>query len=55
MTLQLAGFKVIEFGVDDIYHQRDLKMHLKLSVQRLLAKTLHWHFAVAMYAVCRRA
>jgi len=54
-TLKSAGFEVIEFGVDDLYHQRNLKMRLKLSIQRFLAKTLHWHFAVAMYAVCGRS
>ena len=53
-VLKSAGFEILEFGVDDLYHQRDWKMRSKLSVQRLLAKTLQWHFAVAMYAVCRR-
>jgi 2-polyprenyl-3-methyl-5-hydroxy-6-metoxy-1,4-benzoquinol methylase len=54
-TLESAGFEVIEFGVDDLYHQRNVKMRLKLSIQRLLAMTLHWHFGVAMYAVCARS
>ena len=54
-TLRSAGFEVVEFGVDDIYHVRDLKMKLKLPVQQLLARTLNWHFAVAMYAICKRS
>ncbi len=53
-SLRAAGFEVLEFDVDDIYHVRDLKMRLKLPIQHALAKTLQWHFAVAMYAVCRR-
>jgi 2-polyprenyl-3-methyl-5-hydroxy-6-metoxy-1,4-benzoquinol methylase len=53
-TLRAAAFEVLEFGVDDIYHVRDLKMRLKLPFQQALAGTLNWHFAVAMYAVCRR-
>jgi 2-polyprenyl-3-methyl-5-hydroxy-6-metoxy-1,4-benzoquinol methylase len=53
-ALRTARFELLEFGVDDIYHVRDLKMKLKLPVQQLLARTLQWHFAVAMYAVCRR-
>ena len=53
-TLRAADFEVREFGVDDIYHVRDLKMRLKLPVQQALARAFNWHFAVAMYAVCRR-
>ncbi len=53
-ALRAAGFSVLEFGVDDIYHVRDLKMRLKLPVQRGLARLLGWHFAVAMYAICQR-
>ena len=53
-TLGAAAFDVLEFGVDDIYHVRDLKMRLKLPFQKMLARTSGWHFAVAMYAVCRR-
>ena len=53
-TLRAAGFEVLKFGVDDIYHRRDLAMRLKLRLQQILARTLGWHFAVAMYAVCRR-
>jgi len=45
---------VLEFGVDDIYHVRDFKMRLKLPLQRTLARMFQWHFAVAMYAICRR-
>ncbi len=54
-TLRAAGFDVLEFGVDDIYHVRDLKMRLKLPVQQALARMFQWHFAVAIYAVCRRS
>ncbi len=53
-TLRAAAFEVREFGVDDIYHVRDLKMRLKLPFQQALARMLNWHFAVAMYAVCQR-
>ena len=53
-TLRAAAFEVLEFGVDDIYHVRDLKMRLKLPAQRALARMLQWHFAVAMYAICQR-
>lgn len=53
-TLANAGFEVLEFGVDDIYSVRDSKMKVKLVGQRFLASALHWHFAVAMCAVCRR-
>ncbi len=48
-ALRAAAFSVLEFGVDDIYHVRDLKMWMKLKLQQCLAKTLRWHFAVAMY------
>lgn len=53
-TLRSAGFEILEFGVDDLYNIRDSKMKMKLAAQRLLAQAFHWHFAVAMYAVCRR-
>lgn len=53
-TLRAAGFRVIDFGVDDGYHLRDLWMQAKLSLQQWLAGTFRWHFAVAMYAVARR-
>ena len=53
-TLRAAAFEVREFGVDDVYHVRDLKMRLKLPCQQALARMLNWHFAVAMYAVCQR-
>ncbi|MEO6871051.1 MAG: methyltransferase domain-containing protein [Chthoniobacterales bacterium] len=53
-TLSAAGFRVIDFGVDDAYHLRDLKMRAKLAFQQWLAGTFRWHFAVAMYAVARR-
>ena len=53
-TLRAAAFDVLEFGVDDIYHVRDFKMRLKLPLQRTLARMFQWHFAVAMYAICRR-
>ncbi len=53
-TLRAAAFEVLEFGVDDIYHVRDLKMRLKLPAQQALARILNWHFAVAMYVICRR-
>ena len=53
-TLRAADFEVLKFGVDDIYHHRDLPMRLKLWLQQILAWTFGWHFAVAMYAVCRR-
>lgn len=53
-ALRTAGFRVLEFGVDDIYHVRDLRLRLKLPVQRALARLLGWHFAVAMYAICQR-
>jgi 2-polyprenyl-3-methyl-5-hydroxy-6-metoxy-1,4-benzoquinol methylase len=53
-TLRAAAFEVLEFGVDDIYHVRDLKIRLKLPFQKILARTSAWHFAVAMYAICRQ-
>lgn len=53
-TLCFAGLEVLEFGVDDLYQVRNAKMEAKLALQRLLARRLGWHFAVAMYAICRR-
>lgn len=53
-TLRSAGFEVLYFGVDDIYSARNATMHLKLTLQRWLARLLHWHFGVAMFAVGRR-
>ncbi len=53
-ALRAAGFQVMAFGVDDIYHRRNLAMRLKLWLQQILARALGWHFAVAMYAICRR-
>ncbi len=52
-TLAGAGFGLLEFGVDDIYSQRDVTMRAKRGLQRLLARSFRWHFAVAMYAACR--
>lgn len=54
-TLRTAAFEVLEFGVDDAYHVRDLKMRLKLPLQKALARMFQWHFAVAMCAICRRS
>ena len=54
-VLQVAGFDVLRFGVDDAYYDRGLQMQVKIAAQELLARLLHWHFAVAMYAVCRRS
>ena len=53
-TLRTAGFEVLEFGVDDGYLVRDLKMKIKFTLQQSLARLSGWHFAVAMYAICRR-
>ena len=54
-TLQCAGFELLEFGVDDIYFNRDWRMKTKILFQKTAARLLQWHFAVAMYAVCRRS
>ena len=53
-TLRAAGFNVVEFGVDDAYHIRDRRMRMKIFLQQTIAQASGWHFAVAMYAVCRR-
>lgn len=53
-TLQSAGFELWEFGVDDAYHTRNWKVHLRLCLQQFLARTFDWHFAVAMYVLGRR-
>ena len=53
-TLRPAGFDVITIGVDDAYYTRDIKMRVKLAFQQSLARLARWHFAVAMYAICRR-
>jgi len=54
-TLRAAGFELLEFGVDDAYFVRDWRMKIKLVLQQTAARLLQWHFAVAMYAVCRRS
>jgi 2-polyprenyl-3-methyl-5-hydroxy-6-metoxy-1,4-benzoquinol methylase len=53
--LRTAGFELLEFGVDDAYLVRDWRMKIKLLFQQTAARLLRWHFAVAMYAVCRRS
>jgi 2-polyprenyl-3-methyl-5-hydroxy-6-metoxy-1,4-benzoquinol methylase len=53
-TVRSAGFKVIEFGVDDAYHERNWTMKTKLAFQQSLARLFQWHFAVAMYVICQR-
>lgn len=53
-TLKCAGFQLMDFGVDDLYALRDAKMRTRLKIQQLLARTVRWHFAVAMYAICRK-
>ncbi len=53
-TLRTAGFNLVTFGVDDAYYTRDTKVRVKLAFQQSLARLARWHFAVAMYAVCRR-
>jgi 2-polyprenyl-3-methyl-5-hydroxy-6-metoxy-1,4-benzoquinol methylase len=54
-TLGAAGFEVLQFGVDDVYMNRNWKMKLKLRLQDFLARRFGWHFGVAMYAICRRS
>jgi 2-polyprenyl-3-methyl-5-hydroxy-6-metoxy-1,4-benzoquinol methylase len=54
-TLRTAGFELLEFGVDDAYFVRDWRAKIKLLFQQAAARLLRWHFAVAMYAVCRRS
>ncbi len=54
-TLRAAHFTPVEFGVDDLYSIRDAKMKAKLALQKTMARLLNWHFAVAMYAICKRA
>ena len=54
-TLRAAHLVPVEFGVDDLYAKRDAKMKIKLALQQTMARYFHWHFAVAMYAICRRA
>jgi 2-polyprenyl-3-methyl-5-hydroxy-6-metoxy-1,4-benzoquinol methylase len=46
LTLQLNGFRVVEFGVDDGYFVRDLRMQSKLLIQQTIARSSGWHFAV---------
>ncbi|MEP6820931.1 MAG: class I SAM-dependent methyltransferase [Chthoniobacterales bacterium] len=54
-TLRSVGFELQEFGVDDIYTDRGPKVKAKLVMQKTLARLSRWHFAVAMYAICKRS
>ncbi len=53
-TMRLSGFEILEFGVDDIYMNRDWRMKVKFVMQRTLAKLTRWHFATAMYAIGKK-
>ncbi|MCX5814642.1 MAG: hypothetical protein NTX75_00150 [Proteobacteria bacterium] len=52
--LHRAGFKIVEFGVDDVYLQRKPLSIAKLFIQRVLSFITGWHFSMAMYAVAMK-
>ncbi len=52
--LRGAGFEIVDFGVDYIYHGMSLKTAILYHVNRALSRLLRWHLAPAMYAVGRR-
>jgi len=52
--LHRAGFKIVEFSVDDVYLQRKPLSIAKLFIQRTLSSITGWNFSMAMYAVAMK-
>ena len=53
-TLAHTGFRILRFGVHDIYGRRSMRNLLVLSLQRAICGLTNWHFSMAMYAVARK-
>jgi len=54
-ALSSHGFKVRQFGVDDVYSDRKPSNMAKLAMQKSLSTLFNWHFSMAMYCICTRA
>ena len=54
-TLRLKGYSVENFGVDDVYLARTLRIRLVLLMQKALSAVSGWHFSIAMFAVGRKS
>jgi SAM-dependent methyltransferase len=50
-----AGFEIVDFDVDDIYHTRSLRNLTVLAGQKFLSRFLGWHFSMAMLCVARKS
>ena len=53
-ALNVTGFKVHEFGVDDLYAERSLRNRAVIAMHKTLARVFRWHFSMAMYVICYR-
>ena len=53
-ALASAGFRVIKFGVDDVYVGRSWHERIEWGSQLLLNRVLNWHVARAMFLVCQK-
>lgn len=51
--LTSGGFKLVDFGVDDVFVTRDEKTLSHLRFHRWLSRLTGWHASNAMYAVAR--
>ena len=47
--LRIAGFRIIGFGVDDIYLQRPMEKRLKIAVHKIICRFTGWHGGLAMW------
>jgi 2-polyprenyl-3-methyl-5-hydroxy-6-metoxy-1,4-benzoquinol methylase len=48
-----GDFRIVDFGVDDVFVQRDEKTLRHLRFHRLLSRLSNWHASNAMYVVAR--
>ena len=52
--LQLLGFEIVGFGMDDVYPDTRLRSRVVIGMHTLLSRILGWHFGQAMYFVTRK-
>lgn len=53
-SLEICGYRLMFFGVDDIYKQRTVRNLSVVWLQKLLSYLSGWHFSMAMLAVAKK-
>jgi SAM-dependent methyltransferase len=51
--IRSQGFRIVDFGVDDVFVKREKHTLRHLRTQRFLAGISGWHASIAMYAIAR--